>query len=153
MSNFILQSTVFFEYNSSGKYIDYYLCGSQAKTVVDQEAGDILLDYIDRYYYDSSLSEEEFFSRSFSDAADRMMEVTRSPWIPVLIILGVTAVLLLLFFWWKKRKEQKNKEAAQLERMLKTPLEQFGDREAEERARKYEDEGASDKQEPNETDE
>lgn len=130
---------VFFEYNSNSQYMDWYICGTQAKTVIDQEAADILLDYIDRYYYDNSLTEDEFFSKSFSDAADRMMEVTTSPWIPVLIVLGAAAVVIVLFIWWRHRVKQKNLEAKQTEDMLNTPLEKFGDTEAEEAAKKYED--------------
>jgi hypothetical protein len=133
---------VFFEYEP-GEYMDYCLTGSQAKTVIDNEAKDILLDYIDRYYYSSNLSEDEaFFSKSFSDAADRIMKVTTSPWIPVLIVLSAAVLVVILFVWWRHAKKQKNLEAQQTEEMLKTPLEKFGDRpefddEAEKRARNY----------------
>jgi len=53
------------------------------------------------------------------------MTVTRSPWIPVLLLAGVAAVLLLLFRWWKRAKEQKNLEAEQTERILGQKLETF----------------------------
>lgn len=129
---------VFFEYVPSD-YMDYYVTGTQAKGVIDREAGDILLDYIDKYYYDSNLTEDEFFSKSFSDAADRIMEVTRSPWISVFVILGIVAVLVILFFWWKHAKKQKVLEAEQTEKILNTPIEKFGDREAEDLRAKYED--------------
>ena len=46
-------------------------------TVIDMEAGDILLDYIDRYYYDSSLSEDNF-QPAFDKASERIMTVTKS---------------------------------------------------------------------------
>ncbi|MBP7110389.1 MAG: hypothetical protein KBB09_02305 [Firmicutes bacterium] len=131
---------VFFEYNDS--YMSWYVAGSQAKTVVDQEGADILLDYIDRNYY-SDLSDEEFFSKSFADAADRMMTVTRSPWIPVFIVLGIGVALIVGFIWWRNAKAQKNLEAKQTEEILKTPIEQFGDKEAEDLAKKYQEEKAS----------
>jgi flagellar basal body-associated protein FliL len=132
---------VFFEYEP-GNYMDYCLTGSQAKTVVDDEAVNILLDYVDRYYYSSGLSDEEFFSKSFADAADRMMEVTTSPWIPVLIVAGVVMIVVIAFVWWRHAKKQKNLEAQQTEEMLNTPLEKFEDKpeyddEAERRARNY----------------
>jgi regulatory protein YycI of two-component signal transduction system YycFG len=121
--------------------MDYYVAGTQAKQVVDTEAGNILLDYIDRYYYDQTLKDDsEYFSKSFSDAADRMMTVTKSPWIPVFIVLGVGLVLVVGFFWWSNAKKQKDLEAKRTEELLKTPLEKFGDTEAEELARKYEEE-------------
>lgn len=128
---------VFFEYNKS--YMDRYVCGTQAKTVIDGEAADILLDYIDRYYYDNSLSEETFFSKSFADSADRIMTVTRSPWIIVFIIMGGVVLVIILFIWWGHSKKQKNLEIKQTEEMLKTPLQTFGDTEAEELTKKYED--------------
>lgn len=127
---------VFFEYNNS--YMDRYVCGTQAKTVIDTEAGDILLDYLDRNYYDKSMTDEEYFSTSFHDAADRIMTVTRSPWIPVLIVLGIVIVIVILFSWWRYAKRQRDMEAKRTEEILKTPLEKFGDTEAEELAKKYE---------------
>lgn len=128
---------VFFEYNNA--YMDRYVCGTQAKTVIDTEAADILLDYIDRYYYDNSITDEVFFSKAFSEAADRIMTVTRSPWIGVMKLFGFVLLILLLFTWWRHVKKQKNLEAQQTEEILNTPLEKFGDTEASELARKYED--------------
>jgi hypothetical protein len=128
---------VFFEYDNN--YMDRYVCGTQAKTVIDDEAASILLDYVDRYYYDSSLSEGTFFSKAFSDAADRIMEVTRSPWTAVFVVLGAVGLMAIAFAWWRRAVSQKNLEAKQTEEMLKTPLEKFGDTEAEELAKKYEE--------------
>jgi len=130
---------VFFEYNSNSQYMDYYVTGTQADTVIDKEAGSILLDYIDRYYYDKSLNEDQFFSKAFSDAADKMMTVTTSPWIPVMIVLGVGVVLIVGFIWWSNAKRQKELEAKRTEELLNTPLEKFGDKEVEDLAKKYEE--------------
>ncbi|MFL2134401.1 hypothetical protein [Desemzia sp. FAM 24101] len=131
---------VFFQRSEAdyGNYMDYYVTGTQAKSVIDTEAGDILLDYLDRNYYDESLTEEEFFSNSFRDAADRMMEVTRSPWITVFIILGIVILIFLLYTWWKRKQQQKNLEAKRTEEMLSKPLDTFGDSAAEDLAKKYE---------------
>jgi hypothetical protein len=128
---------VFFEYDN--RYMDWYVAGTQAKSVIDREAADILLDYIDRYYYENNLGDEEFFSKSFSDAADRIMTVTRSPWITVFIVIGIAILAILLFIWWKKSKEQKNLEDKRREEMLKTPLDKFGNTEAEDLMKKYQD--------------
>ncbi len=128
---------IFFEYNP-GEYHTWYVTGTQAKSVIDLEAANILLDYVDRYYY-YDLSDEEFFSKAFNDAGKRIMKVTTSPWIPVLIIIGIGGILLIVFLWWKKAKDQKNREAEQTERMLNTPLDTFGDSEAEDLANKYQD--------------
>ena len=134
---------VYLEFEDS--YMTYYISGTQAKSVIDTEAGDILLDYMDRYYYDDSLSYEEFFSKAFSDTADRIMTVTRSPWIPVLIVLALLALAALLFVWWMRAKKQKNLEAQQTEDILNIPLEKFGTTEAEELAKKYEQKEPEDK--------
>lgn len=122
------------------QYYTYYVTGTQAKQVIDTEAGDILLDYIDRNYYSGGFSDEQFFSESFRSAADRIMEVTRSPWIPVFIVIGIILLAYLLYQWWKKSKEQKNLEAKRTEEMLKTPLDRFGkSSEVDELEKKYSD--------------
>ncbi len=128
---------LYYEYENN--YVNYYLAGSQAKTVIDDEAGGILLDYLDRYYYDDSLTYEEFFSKVFRETADRIMTVTRSPWIPVLIVLGVVLLAVLLFVWWLRAKKQRNLEAKQTEDILNIPLDKFGTTEAEELAKKYDE--------------
>lgn len=136
---------VFFEPRPS-VYTTYYVTGSQARSVIDAEAGDILLDYLDRYYYTdpAQMSDEEFFSQSFRDAADRIMEVTTSPWIPVLTIFGVGLILYLLYRWWKQRQARKEAEAKRTEEMLNRPLDTFGSSEAEELSKKYDNDPNND---------
>lgn len=126
---------VFHEYDD--QYMNRYVCGAQAKTVIDLEAADILLDYIDRYYYDSSLSEDEFFSKSFSEAASRIMEVTRPPWLTPLILLLILALLVIAYIWWNHNRTQSNLEAARMEELLKTPLDKFGETDVTELVKKY----------------
>ena len=93
----------------------YFQPGDMAKSIMDQEACDIFEGYLNRYYSDYSLTYEEFFSKSFNDTATRIMTVTTSPWITVLIVLGVVLILVLLFVWWRHAKKQKNLEAKQTE--------------------------------------
>lgn len=127
---------VFFEYDDV--YQTWYMGGAQTKTVMDGQASDILLDYIDSYYYDQDLTDEQMFSNAFSDAADRIMSVTTSPWIPVWIVFGIVAILVVIFIWWRHAKKQNNLEAAQKERVLNAPLTTFGSIEAQTLAQKYE---------------
>jgi hypothetical protein len=67
------------------------------------------------------------------------MTVTKSPWISVLLVFGVAVVLMVLFIWWRLVKKQKNLEAKRMEEILNTPLDQFGNKEADDLAKKYED--------------
>lgn len=130
---------MFYE-GTPNNYITYYVTGTQAKQVIDTEAGDILMDYIDRYYYDTSLNTSEYFSKSFRDAADRIMEVTTSPWIPVFMVIGGAVIVGILFVWWRKRKEQEEVEAKRTEEILSRPIDTFGTTtDADDLAKKYSD--------------
>lgn len=112
--------------NGVGNYYCGYCVGSEAKTVIDSEAIGILADYLDRYYNDNTISDEEFFSNSFEKTADRIMTVTKSPLPKIFAIIGVVVIVLIAFVWWGKAKEQKNKEAEQTERILNSDLHTFG---------------------------
>ncbi len=131
---------VFWEHNNNWA-VGYHM-GSTVSSVMDDEALGILEDYFNRYYY-SDLDEEEFFSTVFEKTGERIMSVTRSPWPTVLLVLGiaagVTALIFLGYSWWKKAKEKKQKELELTKQILETPLETFGDQEAEDRAKKYDD--------------
>lgn len=130
---------VFFEYYPS-EYRTWCITGTQAKSVMDSEAVNILLDYVDRYYY-SDLTDEEMFSKAFDAAGERVMTVTKSPWITVWIVIGVLAILLVAFIWWRSYKKQRNREDETTRKILETPLETFGSDEAEELAKEYESDG------------
>ena len=114
---------LFWEYDDN--YKTQYVVGSAAKTVIDTEAANIILDYTDRYYY-GNMTEDTYFSTVFNESANRIMSVTTSPWIPVLIVLVVLLILALLFVWWNRVKKQKNLEAEQTEKILNTPIEKLG---------------------------
>ena len=129
---------LFFE-NAQGQYGMYVMPGGQARMVMDDEAREILMDYVQRYYY-SNIDTEEMFSRVFDGASTRIMTVTRSPWINVIIIFGLLLILFLLFTWWKRKQAQKNIEAEQTERILNQSLDTFGtDDEASRLAQQYND--------------
>ncbi len=118
---------VIFQKHYDGEYRTYYLSGIQAKAVIDDEAGDILLDYIDLYYHDRSLDNTEFLAKAFEDAGIAIMKVTRPNWYYPTITIGtfliVVSIVGLIAFVAKKRREKAelNKE------ILSTPLEKFGD--------------------------
>ena len=112
-------------YEKNGSYKSCYVTGLEAKTVVDDEAGEILLDYIDHYYY-SDYDEATFFSKSFSEAADRMMRITPSyGWIALIFVL-VLVIVIVLFVWWRKKKKHKLDQMKQAQDILNSDLNEFG---------------------------
>ena len=62
--------------DGEGGYNGCYAVGSQAKTIMDSEAISILADYLDCYYSDFSLSEEEIFSNAFIKTAEHIERVS-----------------------------------------------------------------------------
>lgn len=121
-----------------GSYNCGYTVGSQAKTVMDDEAIAILADYLDRYYNDYSLSEEQVFSKTFADTGERIMTVTKSPLPVIAVCAAVIVVAAVVFVTLKKHREQREQEQKRTEEILKTPLEKFGDQDIEDLADKYE---------------
>lgn len=125
--------------DGNGSYNCGYAVGAQAKTVMDSEAISILADYLDRYYYDYSLSEEEVFANTFANTGERIMTVTTSPIVYVSVAAVIIVIALVIAFIVWKHHEKKKREQEQMERILHTPLESFGDQDVENLAGKYED--------------
>jgi len=124
--------------DGNGSYNCGYYIGAQAETVLDNEAIEILSDYLDLYYNDYSISEEEIFSNTFEKTGERIMSVTKSPVVPVAVCITVIVVTIVIVIAINKRREAKELEEMRMEEILNTPLEKFDD-EAEELAKKYED--------------
>ncbi len=127
--------------DGAGGYNCGYAVGSQAKTVMDSEAISILSDYLDRYYSDTSISEEEIFSNAFAKTAERIMMVTGSTARTTTMVLGGVAVVAIVagavIFVVRKKSAEKAEQAKRTQEILNTPLEKFGSDEVEELAKKY----------------
>ena len=123
--------------DGNGSYRCGYVVGTAAKTVMDSEALSVLSDYLDRYYNDYSISEEEIFSNAFSHTAERIMTVTKSPLPVVMICLAVIVAAFIAYRIVKSVNARKAKEFEHMENILHTPLETFGD-EASDLEKKYE---------------
>lgn len=104
----------------------FCLTGNAAEMVMDEEARDILLDYFEAYYFDDSLTNDEYISKVFEKAGDRIMEKTTPFWVKPAIVIGVGVVLFILFKFFIFKKKQDNIEAAQTERIINTPVEKIG---------------------------
>ncbi|MBQ9846046.1 MAG: hypothetical protein IJO54_08220 [Oscillospiraceae bacterium] len=123
-------------HEKDGWYDTYCLSGSTADTVIDSQARVILLDEIDSNYYDSSMDDNQFFSKSFEDAADKIMKKNPSYTGGIIIFLLVFLAALAAELYLRK-KEKQAKRDKELKEMLEKPLETFGSSEAEELAKKY----------------
>ena len=66
------------------------------------------------------------------------MKAVRAVAVVVIVLAGV-GVVVLLYRWWEKSKEKKAEEEKRAQDILNTPLHKFGDTEAEDLAKKYED--------------
>lgn len=128
-----------------GGYNCGYTVGSQARSIMDQEAISILNDYLDKYYYSDKddISDEELFSKAFEKTGERIMHVTKSPIVVVGIFVavvgGVVTVVFIGFTWWKKAKAAKLKEAELTAEILNTPLEKISDDKLDDLEKKYSD--------------
>ncbi|MBP5749265.1 MAG: hypothetical protein J6X24_00585 [Firmicutes bacterium] len=131
---------IFHEYYD-GEYTVYYTAGVQAQSVIDEEAGEILLDYFDRYYYDSSKDNSEYFSAVFKEAGEAIMKVTRPAWYYPTIVGGIILIALIIFAIFAIRAKNKKEQDKRDQEILNTPLDTFGDNEttvkAEDLAKKY----------------
>lgn len=124
-------------------YGSWVITGKETKTVIDDEARGIILNYVDRYY-SSDLDDEDMFSTVFSKSAESIMTTHESPWPKVILFVfmvsaGVIVVGVVLNYRTKK-KEQELIENQQTIEILNTPLEKIDDSdEIDELADKYRD--------------
>jgi hypothetical protein len=131
---------VLFLETANSNYDIYYVAGAAAKTVLDQEACSILMNYFERYYV-GDYDDNEYFSKVFIDSADRIMTKT-TPISLILICLaaGLIALVCICVFivaMVKKVNERKRLNAE----ILNTPIDS-GDEidiedEADRAAKKY----------------
>ena len=137
---------IFREYpNNSSEYICTVTPGYDAETqVMDEQAREILLSFIDYYYTDTVLNEGAFFKLSFQHAGDRIMEKQMSfrqmgiiAAVAVILVIGIIVVANIV----KKRKiavaKQKTLQAQEAAKQAKAVAEQ---KKTEFNRKKYEDE-------------
>lgn len=119
-----------------------YVCGSAAKSVLDSEAIDIFYSNLDKNWFNNALNTSQVFGRTFDDTSKTIMRKQTNPYdvLKVGIIVGTIIIIFKLAIkWWNKRTEQKNKEQEDLQRILDTPLQTFGDLNLDELKKKYDD--------------
>jgi Zn finger protein HypA/HybF involved in hydrogenase expression len=91
---------VFREYpNASSNYIVTATPGYDAETqVMDEQAREILLDYIDYYYTNEDLNEGQFFQRAFTKAADRIMikQLSNKQLVTIVAVVAVVVIGIII---------------------------------------------------------
>lgn len=107
-------------------FVATYVVGSEALTVMDEEACQILGDYVTSYYYSSSYADwEDFLSAAFSDSADRIMTVTTTKEDVAktrAVVLGVVAVGACVILLVNRKYKRDKEKAEEDQRILNTPL-------------------------------
>jgi hypothetical protein len=90
-----------------------YVCGNNARTVMDSEAVSVFWDNIDKYWY-SDLSTDEMFKTVFNETADKIMNTASSSngkasggaLKVVRIVVLIVVVGVVVVFVVKKRREK-----------------------------------------------
>ena len=106
---------VFREYpNDSGNYISTCYAAEDAEQVMDAEAREILLNWIDTCYDDESLSEEAFFAKAFRQAAAQIMSGstqtaakesdTSDDWTLVIFLILIAAAIIAVLIGFSRKK-------------------------------------------------
>lgn len=133
--------------DNDGYYDCGYTGGSATKTIMDSEAIGILSDNL-AYWYRCADTDEEVFSKTFSDTADDMMAATPGStqyksthrFVKVAIfVIGCIIVFVVVSQVRGRQREKEEERRRQTEKILNTPLEKFGDNDVEDLADKYEE--------------
>lgn len=123
--------------DNSSEYMMAACTGVQAKVVLDEEeALEILYDYIDYYFY-SDLDEDEMFAQAFSDAAQRIMTKQVPTGQVVAVVFGVIAAGVIVLLVIKSIHKRAKEKAEERERILKTPVSKFGSADLDDLKNKY----------------
>jgi hypothetical protein len=100
---------VFREYpDESGDYICTVTPGYNASTVVmDDQAREILLDYIDYYYEKTEYDEGEFFEMALKKAADRIMtkQLSNREILTIVTVVVIAAIVIVIIVNVRKKRK------------------------------------------------
>lgn len=114
----------FMEYADS-EYITWIYTGRSADSVIDADAREIILHNADRFYTDSSLSDDEFFAKVFKKSADTIMQDSSGDAMAATIYTIISVIILVLMAGGLivfKLREQRMKEREQIKQVLNTNI-------------------------------
>lgn len=94
--------------------IDYIQIGDAAASVIDMEARDIIYNKVREYYFDGSISTDDFFVKVFRESADQIMG--NNMVVPKLsknngaftglLICGIASIIFFVSYIWYANKEK-----------------------------------------------
>ena len=130
--------------DGEGSYNCGYTVGTEASSVMDSEAIEVLQEELSDAY-NNAATDEEVFSDAFSNTASIIMagaeaEATHTR----NVAIGVCAVVVVaaaggIVFYLRRRKTQEEEEKQRMDDMLNSSYETYGDKDVEDRAKKYKD--------------
>lgn len=95
------------------EYATAVCAGAQAEAVMDEEAREILMDYLD-YYYTSDLEDEAYFATAFEKTAEKIMkidEIKSQSVAKIVIIIGVVLIVIVIAVAIVRSKKHKAEQA------------------------------------------
>lgn len=125
---------VLVEYDNQHKV--FCFSGKEAESVMDKEAQSILNDYIEKYY-SRFRNRAKRLSLAFEKTSERIMKITRPAIFYLLIMAAGIAALAVTQHLGKKAVRKKRIERENMEKLMNTPIETFGEDEVERLADKY----------------
>lgn len=115
--------------------------GTDATTVMDNEAMGIFQDYLERNWF-SDKNENDVFIDTFNSTANRIMTKTTTAndiWLWVWIAIAIVVAAVAIYFIARQRRQHEAQRAAETERILNADINDLAD--DPELLNKYKDEG------------
>ena len=122
----------FMEYETS-LYIPYIYVGEDAAKVINDNSKKIILDTINSFYTDTSLTDDEYFIKIFDDSAYVIIDATTVlRMLPCFVYGGMLACLIIallheLHLIIKVKEMQAEKQEEKLKAILDTPVNELSD--------------------------
>lgn len=130
-------------------FVARYKIGNSARLVMDDEACQIIGDYVTAYYDDTSKDWEEVFADAFEDSGAKIMHVQTNPWPYVAGVCGGAVIVVVGYEWWKKKRKAEKEDQEYTEKILNADLDSFESGEAADLAKKYQSANTDKSQETN----
>ncbi len=101
--------------NASGNYICGCFVGASAKSVMDAQAREVLLDAIDACYDRDDYSDAQVFGKALRKTADVLMKAGTEESNPYITLLWLAGFILLIFYIQFLRGRRSEQQAAEMQ--------------------------------------